>query len=77
MSTAAAQKWVTLKAVERVCSPDSFVRLHQDGAVWSGDGHGVVTYADLRLPEKSLATNLQALVKHGQEEDGHERTNHF
>lgn len=57
--------------------PDSLVRLCEHRPVRPRNGHGVVAHVDLAAAQQRLATNLQALVQDGQQEDADASRRHL
>lgn len=53
------------------------MRLHQHCAIGSWERHGVVAHIDLTATQQHLATNLQAFIQDGQQEDSDTRRDHL
>lgn len=53
------------------------MRLHQHCAIAPWERHGVVAHVDLTATQQHLATNLQAFIQDGQQEDSDTRRDHL
>lgn len=53
------------------------MRLHQHRAIGPWERHGVVAHVDLAATQQHLATNLQAFIQDGQQEDSDTRRDHL